>query len=186
MNMKPIRKISRTTPVLSNDNADPVLISRSIHIIGELQGNEDVIVDGRVAATIRLGEHLLVVSKQGRVDGDVHARVISIEGHVEGDLQASEQVIVRRSGRVLGSITAPRVALDFGCWFSGTIHMDVDESADTSLEAPNESDNVTAIQSTTTATGAGIAGSTARKGNSDRGSVSSSGRTAAPRSRLDG
>ncbi len=64
---------------------------------------------------------MLIVTREGRVDADVTARVINVEGRVDGNLHATEQIIVRRSGRVHGSISAPRIALDFGCSFSGAI-----------------------------------------------------------------
>lgn len=183
--MKPIRKISSRSSTHPGGNAEPVLISRSMRIVGELEGDEDIIVDGRVEARISLGEHALVVSTRGRINGDVHARVICVEGHVEGDLRATDQVIVRRSGRVRGSITAPRVALDFGCWFCGTIHTDIDDGAETSLEGQSKGDNVTDIQSTISPAGAGVASAIARKHESDRHSSHSSGRTSAPRTRPD-
>ena len=73
-----------------------------------------------------------MITKDGQVDADARARVITVEGRAEGDLHAEEQIIVRRTGRVRGNITAPRIALDFGCAFSGGIDTD---SARASAEA---------------------------------------------------
>lgn len=110
---------SRPTSIIRNQ--EPTPIGPSVHISGHIRGNQDLIVHGHIEGTISLGEGLLTVTSEGQVDADVNARVINIEGRVEGNLQATEQIIVRRTARVRGSIKAPRIALDFGCTFSGSI-----------------------------------------------------------------
>ena len=116
-------------PASSMRKQDPTPIGPSIYISGHIRGDEDLIVYGHIEGTISIGERLLIVTKEGRVDADVTARVITVEGHVEGKLTATEQIIVRQSGRVRGSICAPRIALDFGCAFSGSIDTDAGEES---------------------------------------------------------
>lgn len=108
-------------------NQEPTPIGPSMHIIGHIRCNQDLIVHGYIEGTINIGEGLLTVSSEGQVVADVNARVINIEGRAEGKLQASEQILVRRSGRVRGSVKAPRIALDFGCAFSGSIDTDAEK-----------------------------------------------------------
>jgi cytoskeletal protein CcmA (bactofilin family) len=110
-------------------NREPAPIGPSMHFSGHIKANEDLIVHGHVEGTIDLGDGLLMVTRHGKVDADVNARVINIEGQAKGKLRATEQIIVRRSGRVHGSICAPRIALDFGCAFSGSIDTDAAEEA---------------------------------------------------------
>ncbi len=102
-------------------NQDTTSIGPSVHFSGHIHADEDLIVHGHVEGSIHLGDGLLIVTREGRVDSDVTARVINVEGRVDGNLQATEQIIVRRSGQVHGSISAPRIALDFGCSFTGGI-----------------------------------------------------------------
>ena len=47
-----------------------------------------------------------------------------VDGQVEGDLHAKEQIILRHTARVAGSIAAPRVTLEDGAVFRGGIEMD--------------------------------------------------------------
>ena len=110
--------------------ADPIAIGPSIHIKGEVRGNEDLIVHGRIEGTIDLGEGSLRVTRQGCIEGDVIAGVITIEGRAKGNLRASERLIVRRTGQVRGTVTAPRVGLDFGCKFSGSIDSEIKGKVD--------------------------------------------------------
>ena len=100
-------------------------IGPSICIRGDLTGDEDLIVQGRVEGTVTLTKNLVTIGKDGRINATVNARVIHVEGQVEGDLNGEEQVILQRSGTVQGNITAPRVTLEDGCKFKGSIDMDV-------------------------------------------------------------
>jgi cytoskeletal protein CcmA (bactofilin family) len=100
-------------------------IGPSISIRGDLTGEEDLIVEGRVEGTIDLKQNNLTVGKDGRVNASVRANTISVDGQVDGDLSGDEQVVIRRSGNVQGNIIAPRVTLEDGCKFKGSIDMDV-------------------------------------------------------------
>lgn len=99
-------------------------IGPSIHIKGDMAGKEDVLVQGRVEGTISLPDNLLTIGKEGQINATVTARVINVEGRVEGDLNGQEQVVLKRSGNVQGNIVAPRVTLEDGCHFKGSIDMD--------------------------------------------------------------
>ena len=50
--------------------------------------------------------------------------MVVIEGTVKGDITGLEKVVVCQSGNVLGNIDAPRVTLEDGAKFKGTIEMD--------------------------------------------------------------
>jgi len=104
-------------------------IGPSIAIHGDVTGEEDLIVQGRVEGTVKLLQNNVTVGKDGRIKANVHARVIVVEGAMEGDLRGDEQVVVRRSGQVQGNIVAPRVTLEDGCRFRGSIEMEVQPEA---------------------------------------------------------
>jgi cytoskeletal protein CcmA (bactofilin family) len=117
-------KHATTRPTTILRNQEPTPVGPGMHISGHIRGNQDLIVHGHVEGSISLGDGVLLVTSEGQVDADVSARVITIEGRIEGKLRASEQIIVRRSASVCGSIAAPRIALDFGCSFSGSVDTD--------------------------------------------------------------
>ena len=106
-------------------------VGPSIRIQGDMTGEEDLLVQGRIEGTVSLKNNLVTVGKDGHVNATVDARVIKIEGTVEGDLRGNEQVIVTRTGNVRGNIVAPRVTLEDGCRFKGSIDMDVADSGST-------------------------------------------------------
>lgn len=114
-----------TVQGVATKRKEAATIGPSISIKGDLSGEEDLIVDGRVEGTIDLKQNNLTVGREGRVSASVRANTISVEGEVEGDLSGDEQVVVRRSGNVQGNINAPRVTLEDGCKFRGSIDMDI-------------------------------------------------------------
>jgi cytoskeletal protein CcmA (bactofilin family) len=66
----------------------------------------------------------VIIGSDGKIRADVYAKSVAVEGAVEGDLFGAEQVSIRRSATVKGNITAPRVSLEDGAHFKGSIEMD--------------------------------------------------------------
>ena len=104
------------------------MIGPSIRIKGEVTGEEDLLIQGKVEGTISLKDQELSVGESGRVTADITARVVKIEGEVTGDITGSEKVVIARSGNVRGNIVAPRVTLEDGAIFKGSIDMDPGET----------------------------------------------------------
>ncbi len=111
-------------------------IGPSISIRGDVSGEEDLIVQGQVEGTVTLRQNNVIVGKEGRIKANVYARVIEIEGQVEGDLHGDEQVVVRRSGNIRGNVVAPRVTLEDGCKFKGSIDMDIGQGVPKAEKKP--------------------------------------------------
>ena len=104
--------------------SEPAVIGPSIRIDGDVRGEEDLLIEGEVKGTVQLKDNSLVIGSQGRVRANVYARAIDVEGLTEGDLYGSERVNVRKSAQVKGNIIAPRVSLEDGARFKGSIEMD--------------------------------------------------------------
>lgn len=100
------------------------MIGPSINIKGEVTGDEDLTIEGRVEGTINLKGNELSVGQSGAVFADIEAKVIKIEGEVTGDITGNEKVVISKSGNVKGNIVAPRVTLEDGAIFKGSIDMD--------------------------------------------------------------
>jgi len=103
---------------------EAAIIGPSIHINGDLRGEEDLVIEGTVSGTIHLQDNGLTVGSNGKVRAEVHAKSIVVDGTLEGDLYGSERVAIRKSGEVRGNIVSPRVSLDDGGRFKGTVEMD--------------------------------------------------------------
>ena len=99
------------------------VIGPSITIKGDLSGEEDLVIEGQVEGEVVLRKHMVVIGSGGRLKADVHGQKIHVEGQIEGNLLGEQEVIIRKSGRVSGNITAPRVTLEDGCKFRGNVDM---------------------------------------------------------------
>jgi cytoskeletal protein CcmA (bactofilin family) len=100
------------------------VIGRSIQINGDVKGDEDLVIEGDVSGTVELRNHSLTVGKEGKVKANVYARSITVDGTTEGDMFASERIAVRATANVRGNLISPRVALEDGARFKGSIEMD--------------------------------------------------------------
>ena len=107
-------------PVKSEQQA---VLGPSIKIKGSLSGEEDLLIEGHVEGEISFKKHTVTVGKRGRVDADLYCKSIYVEGEVHGNLYGEELVVVRKSANVKGNAAAPRVSLDDGCQFLGSIDM---------------------------------------------------------------
>ena len=103
-------------------------IGPSIFIKGDLTGDEDLVIEGRVEGKVDLKQNNVTVGKNGRVKADVYGRVVTIEGEVDGNVFAQEQAFLRQSGAIRGNISAPRVVLEDGSRFKGSIDMEQKDS----------------------------------------------------------
>jgi len=99
------------------------IIGKSIVIKGELSGNEDLVVEGAVDGTITLTDNNLVVGADGRVNANLFARSVTITGKVEGDVSANERVEITATGSLKGNIRAPRLVINDGAFFQGSVEM---------------------------------------------------------------
>jgi cytoskeletal protein CcmA (bactofilin family) len=103
---------------------DAAVIGPSIHIDGDVRGEEDLLIEGEVSGTVQLKNNSLTIGPQGKVTADVYAHSIYVDGYLEGDLYGAERVHIRKSAQVKGNVTSPRVSVEDGAKFKGAIEMD--------------------------------------------------------------
>lgn len=101
-----------------------VNIGQSIHIKGELSGNEDLTIEGKVEGKVMLKDHNLTVGANGKLTAEVQAKTVMVLGEVTGNIVADDKVEVAATGTMRGDIQAPRVVLADGAKFKGSIDMD--------------------------------------------------------------
>lgn len=126
---QPNQSLDGQTP--SGEEKSVGSIGKSIVVKGELTGNEDVEIDGTVDGDIRLPEHVLTIGPNGKVGGSIHAKTIQILGNVKGDVSASERIEIESSGVVEGDLRSPRLLVQEGAVFNGSIEMSGGQSSQT-------------------------------------------------------
>jgi cytoskeletal protein CcmA (bactofilin family) len=101
------------------------VIGKNIQIRGKLSGAEDLVVEGRIEGTVALKNHL-TIEQTGVVEADVDVRDLTVHGEMRGDIAAVGSVSVSNAAKVVGNIRAPRIILEDGARFKGSIEMDVE------------------------------------------------------------
>src|SRR5215210_3940430 len=86
--------------------SDIVNIGKSVVIKGELNGSEDLTIEGQVEGTIQLRDHVLTIGANGRIKAQVFAKAVIVLGEVTGNVTASDKVDIRDNGSVDGDIAA--------------------------------------------------------------------------------
>ena len=115
------------------------MIGKTIHIKGDLVGEEDLLIEGCIDGKVQLPKHNVTVGKTGHVNADIYGNTIIIEGDVEGNLFGADRLVLKKSCKVRGNITAPRVILEDGSNFKGSVDMNPGEESQKSAPIQNPS-----------------------------------------------
>jgi cytoskeletal protein CcmA (bactofilin family) len=115
--------VERRPSVSQTASPQRATIGKAISIRGDVTGDEDLLIQGRVEGSVELKEHAVTIGSDGQVKASIIGRVVVVEGRVEGNISARDQVVLRGSSWVQGDITAPRVSLEDGARFRGGVDM---------------------------------------------------------------
>jgi len=111
-------------------------IGKSLRVKGELTGNEDLVIEGKVEGTITLSGYNVTIGPNGHVVAEIRAKSVVVGGQVNGSISADDKVEVAATGTMIGDIRAPRVALADGARFKGRVEMDTKSTPATSVAVP--------------------------------------------------
>ena len=120
---QPVSSAPAPQPETRRIERDVVNIGKSVVIKGELNGSEDLTIEGHVEGKIELKDHVLTIGPNGRIKAQVLAKSVIVLGEVNGNVTATEKVDIRDGGSVDGDIISPRVAIAEGAHFRGTVDM---------------------------------------------------------------
>lgn len=132
---RPVSKVATAAAI-----AKPALIGAGIHVNGDISGTENLVIEGKVEGKVDLAGSQVEIGETGKVAADIIAKTIKIDGSLQGDVQGKERVVISKSGRVRGNITAPRVMLEDGAIFKGSIDINPSESQVAELPLPAKSE----------------------------------------------
>jgi cytoskeletal protein CcmA (bactofilin family) len=96
-------------------------ISQGIRIKGELNGTEDLFLDGNVDGRVSLGNATLTVGPNATVKAEISARDLVVRGRVEGKLTANERIQIWSTARIQGDMKAERISIEEGAELHGKL-----------------------------------------------------------------
>ena len=130
---KPVAATWEGTTAMSTDAMRPLgatadrstaRLGPSLHVKGEISGNEDLVIEGSVEGLVQLDERKLTVGATAKVTADVIAREVVVYGTVKGNLRAKDRIEIKKDGSVNGDLTTARIMIEDGAYFKGSIEID--------------------------------------------------------------
>jgi cytoskeletal protein CcmA (bactofilin family) len=98
------------------------IVGQTMLIKGNLEGDEDLTVQGRIEGSLSLTK-TLIIEPNGVVKADVSVANAVVSGVMVGNLTASDSLEITESGRMVGDIRAPRVIVVEGASVRGKVDM---------------------------------------------------------------
>jgi cytoskeletal protein CcmA (bactofilin family) len=111
------------TPSMSSSSG-VARLGASLHVKGEITGNEDLAIDGSVEGLVHLEDRKLTVGASARLTADIIAREVVVYGNVKGNLRARDRIEIKKDGSVVGDLTTARIMIEDGAYFKGSIEID--------------------------------------------------------------
>ncbi|GLR68468.1 hypothetical protein GCM10010909_31490 [Acidocella aquatica] len=100
-----------------------LVVGRGISVQGTVQDAERLVVEGTVEAAMINGLVELSIAQGGLFKGEVEVDEAEVAGTIDGTLVARHALIVRSSGRVLGTARCRRLQVEDGGQITGRIEM---------------------------------------------------------------
>ncbi|MSP05870.1 MAG: polymer-forming cytoskeletal protein [Acetobacteraceae bacterium] len=111
-------------PMLRRDPGEQrtLVVGRGISVQGTVQDAERLVVEGTVEASM-IHATQLSISPGGVFKGEVEVEEAEIAGTIDGTLTARHSLIIRSTGRVLGTARCRRLQVEEGGQITGRMEM---------------------------------------------------------------
>ena len=103
---------------------DLATLGASLTIKGQIIGEEDLQIDGKIEGPITLNGHRLTVGRSAQLHSEVNAREVVVYGKASGNLHAKDRVEIKKDGEVHGDIVTSRISIEDGAYFKGRIEIE--------------------------------------------------------------
>jgi cytoskeletal protein CcmA (bactofilin family) len=100
------------------------IIASDMAVIGDLETEGVVRIEGRVKGNVKVGAQILV-AQGATIEGDLHTQEAVIAGTVTGAIHAADRVELQATAVVAGDIYTARIAIVEGAKVAGEVKMDV-------------------------------------------------------------
>lgn len=123
-------KLKRQTgPITMRDESKKLIVGRDITLSGEISSCNSLVVEGEVRATLE-GCRTVQIARSGVFRGKATINTIEIAGLFEGELIVKECLILRSTGRVVGTLRYRDIEIERGGRIAGTVEILGDQDAE--------------------------------------------------------
>ncbi|WP_339866360.1 polymer-forming cytoskeletal protein [Pseudohongiella nitratireducens] len=113
-----------TSSAPASVSSKSAVLGATIKVKGDISGEENLLIEGQVEGSVSLSSHELTIGKTGKLNANLTAKTIRIDGEVDGDITGKEKVVVTSTSQIKGNIVTPKMTLEEGARFKGTIDID--------------------------------------------------------------
>src|SRR6202048_3996047 len=113
-----------TRPTEATADRATARLGPSLHVKGEISGNEDLLIEGSVEGLVQLDERKLTVGATAKLTADIIAREVVVYGTVKGNLRGKGRIEIKKDGSVNGDLTTARIMIEDGAYFKGSVEID--------------------------------------------------------------
>lgn len=99
-----------------------LIVGRDIHLQGEIRACQKLVVEGRVEAALN-DCRSVEIAGSGLFKGSARIETADISGRFEGDIIVTNRLIVRSTGRIVGSIQYGQIEIERGGVVSGQVEV---------------------------------------------------------------
>nr|WP_272879049.1 polymer-forming cytoskeletal protein [Clostridium sp. Cult2] len=98
------------------------LIGEKIKLIGKVQGEGNLRVDGIIEGDIDYKGDV-IIGESGKVEGNIYCYHISIAGNVKGNIKSKGNLTLHSTGKLIGDAEISNLIVDENAFFQGTCNM---------------------------------------------------------------
>lgn len=121
-------------PSAGSSRDDISIISAGLKVIGNLESEDDIQINGRVEGDVR--SRTLTILENAQVVGSVSADTVHIFGSVRGQVMGT-LVKIAQSGQIEGDIAYQRISIDEGAVLEGRVSRISDAGKAPAATAPS-------------------------------------------------
>lgn len=104
------------------DGGSVNLIGTGTKIVGDINSNGDVRIDGHLTGNITTTGKF-VLGPSGMVEGNVNSNNADLSGEVKGTVSVGEMLSLKSTARINGDIITGKLGIEPGAVFNGTCNM---------------------------------------------------------------
>jgi cytoskeletal protein CcmA (bactofilin family) len=112
------------TTKMDKDAGATARLGSSLHVKGEISGNQDLYIDGTVEGLVQLDERKLTVGAVAKLRADVIAGEVIVHGSVNGNVRGKRKIEIKKDGSVNGDLTTAQIIIEDGAYFKGSIEIE--------------------------------------------------------------
>jgi cytoskeletal protein CcmA (bactofilin family) len=100
------------------------IIGEGISLTGDIQGMEDLVIEGVVKGRIELKKNYLILSLNGKIEGEIVAENVTILGRMTGSVRALGKLEIKKEAEFNGEIKAKEISVEDGTNIKAAIEID--------------------------------------------------------------